>query len=95
VFRTFTGAGRVRHTAWRGLREDRKPAEVTAPGRVPELEGAGAALEPTGTAAGVEEPAAPAPPALGQKVTVQAGNRRLTLSNLDKVLYRMDSPRAR
>ncbi|SED63413.1 bifunctional non-homologous end joining protein LigD [Amycolatopsis tolypomycina] len=31
-------------------------------------------------------PAAPTPP-LGKKVTVQAGKRRLTLSNLDKPLY--------
>jgi bifunctional non-homologous end joining protein LigD len=31
VYRQFTrGAGRLRHTAWRGLREDRAPAEVLA-----------------------------------------------------------------
>jgi bifunctional non-homologous end joining protein LigD len=87
VFRTFTSAGRVRHTAWRGLREDRKPADVTAPGRLPEPAEAGAAPERASAAAGVEAPAAPAPPELGQKVIVQAGHRRLTLSNLDKVLY--------
>ncbi|EWM18949.1 hypothetical protein [Kutzneria sp. 744] len=32
VFRQFTrGAGRLRHTSWRGLREDRSPDEVIVP----------------------------------------------------------------
>jgi bifunctional non-homologous end joining protein LigD len=32
VYRQFTsGEGRLRHTAWRGLRPDRVPSEVTAP----------------------------------------------------------------
>jgi bifunctional non-homologous end joining protein LigD len=73
VYRQFTRAGRVRHTAWRGLRADKKPADVLAP------------------RAGTPEPAAPpAPEPLGQKIVVQAGNRQLTLSNLDKVLYPAD-----
>jgi bifunctional non-homologous end joining protein LigD len=32
VYRQFTrGAGRLRHTSWRGLRIDKAPAEVVAP----------------------------------------------------------------
>nr|WP_192741342.1 DNA ligase D [Amycolatopsis roodepoortensis] len=87
VFRQFTrGAGRLRHTSWRGLREDKRPAEVLAPRReVPSVAeprtGDHAKAEPA-----IEEPPA-APPARGTKITVQAGERRLTLSNLDKVLY--------
>ncbi|WP_163508168.1 non-homologous end-joining DNA ligase [Fodinicola acaciae] len=30
-YRQFTSDGRLRHTAWRGLRPDRRPSEVTAP----------------------------------------------------------------
>lgn len=74
VYRQFTrGAGRLRHTAWRGLREDWEPAGILAP-RARERVAAGPA------------PAAPAPPP-GKKITVQAGKRRLTLSNLDRPLY--------
>ncbi|MET8853093.1 DNA ligase D [Amycolatopsis sp. NPDC004625] len=70
VYRQFTRGGRVRHTAWRGLRQDKDPAEILAPRAV------------------APEPApAPPPEPSGQRITVQAGNRRLTLSNLDKVLY--------
>ncbi|MEV7040896.1 DNA ligase D [Amycolatopsis sp. NPDC051061] len=73
VYRQFTRAGRVRHTAWRGLRADKEPGDVLAP------------------RAGPPEPAAPPrPEPAGQKITVQAGNRQLTLSNLDKVLYPAD-----
>ncbi|WP_410671477.1 DNA ligase D [Amycolatopsis sp. cmx-4-68] len=72
VYRQFTRGGRVRHTAWRGLRADKSPSDVLAP------------------RAAASEPAAPPPEPLGQRVTVQAGNRRLTLSNLDKVLYPAD-----
>ncbi|WIX98741.1 DNA ligase D [Amycolatopsis mongoliensis] len=72
VYRQFTRGGRVRHTAWRGLRADKEPDDVLAP------------------RAGTPEPAAPPPEPIGQKITVQAGNRRLTLSNLDKVLYPAD-----
>lgn len=71
VYRQFTRAGRVRHTAWRGLRHDKKPDDVVAP-------------------RAVAAPAPPPPPPSGQRITVQAGNRRLTLSNLDKVLYPAD-----
>ncbi|MGW6936868.1 DNA ligase D [Lentzea sp. NPDC054927] len=71
-FRQFTRGedGRLRHTAWRGLREDREPSEVTAP-----------------------RPGRPSPspaaqlPEISSRVTVNAGSRRLTLSNLDKALY--------
>ncbi|WP_285640737.1 DNA ligase D [Lentzea sp. NBRC 102530] len=67
-FRQFTRGdeGRLRHTAWRGLRADRSPDEVTAPqpGRP-----------------------SPAPAAVTSRVTVNAGGRTLTLSNLDKTLY--------
>ncbi|MCR6484866.1 DNA ligase D [Amycolatopsis sp. OK19-0408] len=75
VYRQFTRAGRVRHTAWRGLRADKEPGDVLAPRATPLPE-----LPP---------PPAPTEPA-GQRITVQAGNRQLTLSNLDKVLYPAD-----
>ncbi|TVT08242.1 DNA ligase D [Amycolatopsis bartoniae] len=68
-YRQFTrGAGRLRHTSWRGLRADREPEEVLAPTAMPN-----------------PEPAPRRPP--GKKITVQAGKRRLTLSNLDKPLF--------
>ncbi|WP_198680823.1 DNA ligase D [Lentzea terrae] len=67
-FRQFTRGedGRLRHTAWRGLRADRDQGEVTAP-----------------------QPGRPAPeaPEIGTRVTVKAGSRTLSLSNLDKQLY--------
>ncbi|WP_086667091.1 DNA ligase D [Lentzea kentuckyensis] len=71
-FRQFTRGddGRLRHTAWRGLRADRDPSEVIAP-----------------------QPGRPSPqraaesPEIGSRVTVNAGGRTLTLSNLDKALY--------
>ncbi len=88
VFRQFTrGEGRLRHTAWRGLRDDRTPAEVRAP-RARERVAAETAPAPAKrrTAAGKPSPQ-PDATALGTKVTVQAGNRRVTLSNLDKQLY--------
>jgi bifunctional non-homologous end joining protein LigD len=69
-FRQFTRGtdGRLRHTAWRGLRADRDPAEVTTP-----QPGRPAPPEP--------------PPEIGDRVTVKADGRTLTLSNLDKALY--------
>jgi bifunctional non-homologous end joining protein LigD len=75
VYRQFTRTDhRLRHAAWRGLREDKAPTEVVAPqptlGRV------------TGTAAPVEPG-----PAVTERVTVQVGERQLSLSNLDKELY--------
>jgi bifunctional non-homologous end joining protein LigD len=75
VYRQFTRAGRVRHTAWRGLRHDKAPAEVLAP--------RAGAPEPPAAAPPPAEPA-------GGRITVQAGHRRLTLSHLDKVLYPAD-----
>lgn len=87
VFRQFTrGAGRLRHTSWRGLREDRHPADVLAPRRETP-----SAAEPRTSDHANAEPAVEerpvASPMRGTKITVQAGERRLTLSNLDKVLY--------
>ncbi|WP_370962026.1 DNA ligase D [Amycolatopsis sp. cg9] len=76
VYRQFTRAGRVRHTAWRGLRADKDPAGVIAPRAVPQADPA--------------PPPPPPPEPPGQRITVQAGDRRLTLSNLDKVLYPAD-----
>ncbi len=69
VYRQFTRSDRrLRHSAWRGLREDREPDEITAP-------------EPT-----LGRPVEPGP-AVTQRVTVQVGERQLSLSNLDKGLY--------
>ncbi|MET9229934.1 DNA ligase D [Lentzea sp. NPDC003310] len=70
-FRQFTRGddGRLRHTAWRGLRADRDVGEVTAP-----------------------LPGRPPPKTeIGTRVTVDAGGRTLTLSNLDKPLYPDDT----
>ncbi|MEV0074368.1 DNA ligase D [Amycolatopsis sp. NPDC050768] len=72
VYRQFTRAGRVRHTAWRGLRQDKKPADVLAP-------------RPSHH----DEPS-PAPSPSATEQLVQVGDRRLKLSNLDKVLYPHD-----
>lgn len=74
-YRQFTrGEGRLRHTSWRGLRQDRDVAEVIAPHAD--------AHRPTPTR---DDP--PAARRLPQRVPVQVGSRRLTLSNLEKVLY--------
>ncbi|ONI90795.1 hypothetical protein ALI144C_02230 [Actinosynnema sp. ALI-1.44] len=77
VYRQFTrGAGRLRHTAWRGLREDKAPQGVIAP--------------TSQLAMSTPQPAESSTPTVrspGNKVVVQAGARRLTLSNLDKLMY--------
>ncbi|MEV8614756.1 DNA ligase D [Amycolatopsis sp. NPDC051373] len=81
VYRQFTrGAGRLRHTAWRGLRTDKPLSAVLVPAPTRPLS---ASPKP------LQEPAA-APIDLGERVTVQVEHRRLTLSNLDKVLYPAD-----
>ncbi|AGM07098.1 DNA ligase D [Amycolatopsis keratiniphila] len=93
VFRQFTrGAGRLRHTAWRGLRDDKKPADVLAPQRrEPASTGARAKTPARKTTREQTqgEPVAEDQPTAspGAKITVQAGDRRLVLSNLDKPLY--------
>ncbi|WP_438938452.1 DNA ligase D [Amycolatopsis orientalis] len=96
VFRQFTrGAGRLRHTAWRGLREDKKPADVLLPHRphpgaaetAPPVSSPGPTSGRVKEAAPDEEQSAVASPPVGPRITVQAGKRRLTLSNLDKPLY--------
>jgi bifunctional non-homologous end joining protein LigD len=72
VYRQFTrGAGRLRHTAWRGLRADREPDEVLVP----------QATDRTPDPAPARSAAAP------KRQVVQAGGRQITLSNLDKPLY--------
>jgi bifunctional non-homologous end joining protein LigD len=73
VYRQFTRSDRrLRHAAWRGLRPDREPGEIVAP--EPTL-----GRRPEGGQV-AEEPAA-------ARITVQVGDRRLSLSNLDKELY--------
>lgn len=73
VYRTFTrGAGRLRHTAWRGLREDRVPSEV---------------LAPTATGPAPLQPQDTTEAELGERVVVRIQDKRLTLSHLDKMLY--------
>jgi bifunctional non-homologous end joining protein LigD len=73
-YRQFTrGAGRLRHTSWRGLRADRDVTEVIAPR---------SSLRVT-----PPEPQAAAP---AERITVRVGDRQLSLSNLDKVLYPAD-----
>jgi bifunctional non-homologous end joining protein LigD len=83
VYRQFTrgGAGRLRHTSWRGLREDRTPAEVVVP-RPGRREPAAPAPVPTPTRRPAARTASRA-----NTVLVHVENRQLTLSNLDKQLY--------
>ncbi len=88
VYRQFTrGAGRLRHTAWRGLRGDRSPGEVRAPLARERVvaETAPAPVRPTNatrkrssTASAAKAPAMLTPP-IGKKIPVQAGKRRLTV----------------
>ncbi|WP_370973849.1 DNA ligase D [Amycolatopsis sp. cg9] len=82
-YRQFTrGAGRLRHTSWRGLRADRVPGDVLVPRTEPRVAAQLPPVNPTAS----EPAAAPAQPT-GAKITVQAGKRQITLSNLDKPLY--------
>lgn len=72
-YRQFTrGDGRLRHASWRGLRDDRDVTEVVTPRAIP------ASAAPRPTAQPVRPP---------KRVTVQVGDRRLAVSNLEKVLY--------
>ncbi|MEU4520692.1 DNA ligase D [Amycolatopsis sp. NPDC024027] len=86
VYRQFTRGGRVRHTAWRGLRHDKDPAEVLAPRAVPHEPASPSPPSSPSPSSPAPSPS-PSPEPAGQRITVQAGDRRLTLSNLDKVLY--------
>ncbi|WP_344416502.1 DNA ligase D [Pseudonocardia ailaonensis] len=70
-YRTMTHDGRLRHSAWRGLRPDRDPSEIT--------------VLPAGAAATADERAAL--DALRAKGTWTVGGRELALTNLDKVLF--------
>jgi bifunctional non-homologous end joining protein LigD len=83
VYRQFTrgGAGRLRHTSWRGLRDDRSPAEVVVP-RSGRRESATPAPNLAPTQRSNARTASRA-----NTVSVQVENRQLTLSNLDKQLY--------
>jgi bifunctional non-homologous end joining protein LigD len=91
-FRQFTrGAGRLRHTSWRGLRDDRSTSEVVAP-----RPGERTTSEPTSSPVPAPAPVraqvptqAPVEPGAttAKRITVRAGKRQLTLSNLDKALY--------
>jgi bifunctional non-homologous end joining protein LigD len=94
VYREFTVGGRLRHTAWRGLRTDRDLAEVTIPDDDRPASEPNSRAE-TAHSAGwtrtrrqqVEEQPTDGSIELGPTVTVQAGERQLTLSRLDKVFY--------
>jgi bifunctional non-homologous end joining protein LigD len=97
IYRQFTrGAGRLRHTAWRGLREDRDPREVFLPQptlRAPAEPAEPAPIRPVKVSAAPpsrDRTVTKAVSAPGGKVTVRAENRVLTLSNLEKVLYPAD-----
>ncbi|MEU3624853.1 DNA ligase D [Amycolatopsis coloradensis] len=85
VYRQFTrSGGRLRHTAWRGLRDDKQARDVLLPqphhrpATEPRSAQPAVATEPTE----VHPQKTPS-----TKITVQAGARQLTLSNLDKPLY--------
>ncbi|HEX5121588.1 MAG TPA: non-homologous end-joining DNA ligase [Pseudonocardiaceae bacterium] len=86
-YRQFTrGAGRLRHTRWRGLRADRDPDDVLAPASIGGGPNAGAPATPAAARSSTSTPGA----AGGQRITVQINGKQLTLSNLDKVLYPAD-----
>ncbi|WP_410646457.1 hypothetical protein [Amycolatopsis sp. cmx-4-54] len=89
VFRQVTRAsGHLRHPAWRGLRNDKDPGDVLAPqlDREP-VAASPPAAEPAAATRTRPRDADDPPRPLGPKITVQAGTRQLTLSNLDKPLY--------
>ncbi|MEU6148457.1 DNA ligase D [Actinosynnema sp. NPDC047251] len=99
VYRTFTRGGRLRHTAWRGLREDRGPAEAllppsAAPRPAPRPVPSPVTTSPVTTSPVTTSPvtASPVtapddtPPPTG-RLSVRVGDRLLRLSNLDKILY--------
>ncbi|MFI7119209.1 DNA ligase D [Amycolatopsis sp. NPDC049868] len=88
VYRQVTrNGGRLRHTVWRGLRDDKAAHDVTAP--LPRSQTPAAPPAPdTHAETAALAPGSPEPPkSSGTKITVQAGARQLTLSNLDKPLY--------
>ncbi|WP_410570463.1 DNA ligase D [Amycolatopsis sp. cmx-4-61] len=89
VYRQFTSGGRLRHTAWRGLRPDRDPEEITVPSASLEAATAGGAGDASAprTATLADDPPTASEDELGPTITVQAGERQLTLSSLDKPLY--------
>ncbi|MEV0675005.1 DNA ligase D [Actinosynnema sp. NPDC050436] len=86
VYRTFTRAGRLRHTAWRGLREDRSPGEVLAPEDDHTTTASTPTPPPTEDPGTADAPAA-ADVGPGGRITVRVDGTRLRLSNLDKVMY--------
>lgn len=79
VYRTITrDAVRLRHTAWRGLRDDRSPEEVVFP----------VSATPAQPVAPVPKAAMSKPPSPPEeRITVQVADRQLTLSNLGKPLF--------
>jgi len=81
-YRKFTCAGRLRHTSWRGVRDDISAGDVV----VPEVTNA---TTRTGAASPTDSTSRATAPAehRAQRITVQVNDKRLELSNLDKVLY--------
>ncbi|HJP72747.1 MAG TPA: DNA ligase D [Pseudonocardiaceae bacterium] len=77
-YRKYTRLGRLRHASWRGLRDDVAADDVV----VPEVTSPATTADPTSlpAPAGHDE----------QRMTVQVNDKRVTLSNLDKVLYPAD-----
>jgi bifunctional non-homologous end joining protein LigD len=88
VYRQVTrGAGRLRHTAWRGLREDRDVAEVIAPATATWPLPATDPTQETDVPDNAQDPASTTGSGGSARVAVRVGKRQLTLSNLDKALY--------
>ena len=76
----WTPAGRLRHPTWRGLRPDKTPADVEP--RVGDLTGRAGRRRSTPPAT---SPSATSPKSGSQHVRV--GDRELSVTNLDKVLF--------
>jgi bifunctional non-homologous end joining protein LigD len=81
-FAEWTSQGTLRHPSYAGLRDDRDPAEVVRE------EPVDPASEPDTTATVLGEPVTPRTTRLpSDKAEATVDGRRLSLSNLDKVLY--------
>jgi bifunctional non-homologous end joining protein LigD len=76
----WTPAGRLRHPTWRGLRPDKTPADVSR-----ESETSAGEPDDTDLARLVSRPSASTAKSGSQRV--QVGERELSVTNLDKVLF--------
>ena len=86
-YRKFSRTGRLRHAAWRGLRRDVDADSVMVPDSTERA--SPRSVPPPGAAPARTDAVAP-DTEVAQRITVQINDKRVTLSNLDKVLYPVD-----